>query len=1344
MKPKDFYVVGIGASAGGLDAVKQFFDHLPEKTGNAYIVIQHLSPDFKSLMPELLAKHTKMEIFTAGQDQEIQPDCIYLNKRDKDVGIKNNRFILLDKAPKDHLNFPIDILFHMLGESYKDKAIGVILSGTGSDGSRGIKTIKEAGGTILVQKPESAQFNGMPNSAISTNLADFILPPNEIAQKIAQFTGKRLKLQDTRDNTTENEKILHAILSEIQRHSRVDYKKYKTNTLIRRLEKRMNLHNIDSMEGYLSFLKQNENERIAITQEFLIGVTGFFRDKSAFVTLRNTVVPAICRQKTSQDTIRIWIPGCSSGEEVYSLAILFEDYIRNNKPGIDYKIFATDIDRNALNKASTGSYPVNNCAEINKDFLEEYFLKTGEKIQIVKRIREKIVFSYHDVTNDPPFIKMDLISCRNLLIYLTNIAQKSVLSGFQYALNKNGFLFLGGSESLGSISSLFKVIDTKHKIFQNLHDNKTSIRITGENSYSIGDGNIHPSLSLPQSEKSSKQNELFFYKYLSKKHAPVSVFIDSEFTVSFIQGDFRKWFSQSDGVFTNNILKMVNAELATILRNGIRRLSGSKKTASIKNLVFTIDDEKVSTDIYFEKTEGTDQNILYLIQLGISPPDNPAEQIILSNEDISNFSKQRIEDLEFELKETRAELQSVVEELEASNEELQSSNEELMSSNEELQSSNEELQSVNEELYTVNTEFQEKNKELENLNNDINNLLNSTDIGTLFLDTNLNIRKFTPAIKRIFNLEESDLGRSIASFASEFTDQTRNSIISDSKIALEKLESFEKEIQDNKGNWYLKRISPFITSEKKIEGIVITFVDISSLKKARHDLSESEQRLTTALEAGNMAWWELKMPSGKIVFNKKKTQMLGYSYKDFSHHNHFLQIIHPDDVEIVNQELQNHLSGKSEKYECQYRMKNADGYYQWFHSIGKIVSKNPNQNIVSGFVIEITSKKLNEIQLLEAKKKAEAANIYKDQFLANMSHEIRTPLNGLLGFAKLLRNDNLDEETRNTYVDIIESNSNQLLNLINDIIDVSKIEAGELNINFQSCHLGNMFIELEATYNELKRRKGKDNLEIRADVPDSLNDLIINTDPVRLRQVLTNLIGNAIKFTNEGSIEFGYTLNKNRIVFEVSDTGIGIPEDKYNVIFERFQQLENPVGKTKYDGTGLGLAIAKGIIHLLGGVIRIDSEEGKGTVFTFEIPYKPAYVNNVISNNTENINKGIFKGKQILIAEDDSFNRFYLKELLSELSLDILWAENGADAVELFKKNNGLSVALMDIRMPVVDGFDAIKQILEFKPDARIIAQTAFALASDKKKCLQSGFVDYISKPIQKEQLMEVITKWIV
>ena len=1341
------FVVGIGASAGGLDAVQQLFDNLPDNSGMTFIIIQHLSPDFKSLMPELLAKHTKMKIFTADDNQTIQPNCIYLNQRSKNLQLKGSKLMLLEKATRGNLNLPIDIFFHSLGEEFMDKSFGVILSGTGSDGSRGIKTIKEAGGTILVQEPSTAQFDGMPNSAISTNLTDFVLSPKGIADKLVQLSSKRLDLQAMTVGADSYEKAFDAILELIFKSSGINFKKYKNNTLLRRIEKRMSVHNIESLNEYYILINNNQSERAVVFQEFLIGVTSFFRDAEAFNIIKKKIIPSIVSDKTKQHTIRMWVAGCSTGEEVYSIAILMEDYLRANKLNLDYKIFATDIDKKALQIAGLGNYPVNNMVEIDNKYLEDYFLKVGDRIQIVKRIREKIVFSYHDVTKDPPFIRMNFISCRNLLIYFNNNTQKKVLNNFQYALNKSGYLFLGSSESLGQVSKYFEVIDTKWKIYKNLTEN-TRIRededFENEPSSSLHflrDSYNHKALEA----KTENVQETHFFKYLSQKHAPTSVFIDKDYNILFVSGDLKEWFSYSAGLFHSNLLKITDAEIATLIRNGVRRVTKESKAVVFKELVLNTASEARTFDLSIEKIKNFySYKDVYLIEFSHITAVNNADVLVIRDDELPNFPKQQIEDLELELRENRSELQNVVEELETSNEELQSSNEELMSSNEELQSSNEELQSVNEELYTVNSELQEKNKELEALNNDMNNLLNSNDVGTLFLDIDLNIRKFTPSVKRLFHLEESDLGRSIVSFASEFDDKARQSIIADSKLALEQLKSVEKEIQDKKGNWFLKRISPFITSRKKIEGVVITFINIVNLKTTQEELKDSNYRLETAFKGGDMAWWEVHLPEGNVVFSPQKAIMLGHKAEDFKHYTDFTNLLHPDDYINTMNAFSDHLAGKNHKYDCEYRIKNSKGEYQWFHDVGQLSFIDGERKIVSGIVTEITHKKEAERHLWEAQQKAESANIYKNQFLANMSHEIRTPMNGLVGFASLLRNDNLSSETRNKYIDIIENSSKQLLNLINDIIDVSKIEARELKIDKKPVKISDLFYATQSTFNELKKKRNKEQVEIIVNIPKELENLVLHTDPDRLQQVLVNLVNNALKFSKNGTIEFGYKKVENKVAIYVKDEGIGIPGDKLEIIFNRFEQIRRGINDFN-EGTGLGLSISRGIVELLGGYLQVESQESKGSTFSFDLPYAEGILPIVDESNKKEAD-GIehkIKDKTILIVEDDLVNIEYFKAMFSSLPMKLIFALNGREAIEVVSSQSPIDIVLMDIRMPVMDGYEATKLLLEGKPDLKIIAQTAYAMAGDKEKCLQNGFIDYISKPLKKEELLMKMAQWI-
>jgi two-component system, chemotaxis family, CheB/CheR fusion protein len=1473
-KDDDLFVVGIGASAGGLDAIQQLFDHMPNDTGMAFIIVQHLSPDFKSLMPELLAKHTKMEIFTAEDKQIIMPNCIYLNQRNKNLHIKGNQLFLLDKGPKHNLNLPIDIFFHTLGEEYKEKSIGVILSGTGSDGSRGIKTIKEAGGTIIVQDPSSAQFDGMPNSAIATNLADFILSPETLIDVLFKIPNKRLQLSIDEPDSKSTDVLFYSILEEIHKSSGIDFRQYKNNTLLRRLEKRMNINNIDLLIDYLTFLQSNPEEKEILKQDFLIGVTSFFRDTEAFYSLKNNIIPVMCKSKKDTDPLRVWIPGCSTGEEVYSVAILLDEHLRVNKYNFDFKIFATDVDSRAISYAGQGSYPINIGSEVERQYLESYFLKTGDKIQIIKRIREKIVFSNHNILKDPPFIRMDLITCRNMLIYFENKAQARVMINFQFALNKFGYLFLGSSESLGVVSKDFKPIDSKWKIYQNISDTKQMPPQENPGnridtfSYKSTDHNIR------KTEFRFKENpETVFHKYLSKRHSPASIFIDKEFNILFIRGDAGKRLSHSEGLFQNNLLKMVNPEIASIIRNGVRRLDTEKKDIIVKNIVNKNEGQHYSFDLSFHKPSSNDEfRNIYLIQFS-EERDVETDSLTIQNFPIDEISKQRFDDLESELKSTKAELQNTVEELETSNEELQSSNEELMASNEELQSTNEELQSVNEELYTVNSEMQEKNRELLAVNNDINNLLDSTDIGTLFLDSLLRIRKYTPALQQHFKLEETDIGRPISNFASNFDEQTRIDFVNDCESTLKKLTIIEKEVKDLDGNFFLKRISPFITADKKIDGVVISLVDINKLRKTEKELNATEEKYRKLFENLNEGFAHVEIITDKngnsvdwryISVNPAYEKQRGLKardiigklateiYPDISENtsnwakvfgetaltgkeqlieNYSLQaqkyyIAHvfcpkkgevaatfADITDLKNKEeviqrSETHLKkvqeishvgswefifateeikwtdelykmygfdpslppppfsehsklfteeswkllstsiAKTQKtgipYELELRTVRNDGSIGWMWVRGEAI-KDEKGNIIGlwGAAQDRTQQKANEDELEIARKQAEVANIHKNYFLANMSHEIRTPMNAVTGFSELLLDDSLPIETKKRYYEIIDGNATQLLKLIDDIIDVAKIESGELKIKGAAFRLSELLLELEESFNQLKIKLNKKQIELRLEIPSEFEDIVIQTDRSRLQQVLSNLLNNAFKFSEKGVIEFGFKVKDRKILFQIKDEGIGIPPEKTIEIFERFKQI-NYENAAKYGGTGLGLAICKGIVEKLGGTISLESQFGIGSTFTFDLPLNEIKTAPIDKNKTADVNlTKTLNDKKILIADDEKTGQTYLKEILKPYHTELFFADNGKEAVTIYSRNENIDLVLMDLRMPEMNGYKAIEAILKLSPKAKIIAQTAFAMPEEKQKCLDSGCVDYLSKPLSRELVLKTIAKWL-
>ena len=1206
----NLHVIGIGASAGGLEAIQEFFDNISSETGMAFVIIQHLSPTFKSLMNELLSKHTTMRIVTAQNGMKMNPNTIYLNPKEKNLVVQDKKLVTLDREVAGVLNLPIDLFFHSLGKEFEEQSVGIILSGTGTDGSRGIKTIKEAGGAVMVQDPETAQFDGMPNAAIYTNLAEYILSPAKLAEAVSKITKRRSRTVSVK--IEKDERVFNKILTDIFKFSGIDFKKYKYNTLIRRLEKRMDINNVETLTGYMSLIRTKPEEKELLFRDFLIGVTNFFRDGEAFVVLKEKYLEQLFSNIQSSDPLRVWVTACSTGEEAYSIAIIIDEYIKEKGLKNDFKLFATDVDAHAIEHASQGFYPVNIVADMDKKRLENYFVRIGDKYQIVKRIREKIVFSRHDVIVDPPFIRIDLVSCRNLLIYLAPETQQKVIRHFQFSLKTGGVLFLGNSENLGDQAKHFETLDKHWRIYLNNIKEKGPITIDADRKLAMPLPKLFSS-NLNTNDKQAKEiPNGIFYEYLIDCYVPKVVFIDASYNILFSTAELSSYFKLPKGAFNSNILSMLTDPLAALVRNGVRKTIKTNDPVVYQSIPVKNAGTSLGVDLKIRRVVLPKYKVpIFMIEFFEMNLDMPKAEVYQYKE-IDDLSKQRIEDLEDELLQSKLQLQNAIEELETGNEELQASNEELLASNEELQSTNEELQSVNEELYTVNTELQTKNRELTDLNNDMMNLLSSTQIATLFLDKKLNIRKFTPSINILFNLQESDIGRSIGTFAENFLETEDSILRKDAEFVLATKNTIEKEVMNHKGQTFLKRITPFIAgSKEKPEGVVITLIDITRLKKI-------------------------------------------------------------------------------------------------------------------------------EKELIDAKTKAELANIYKNNFLANVSHEIRTPMNGIIGFAELLRDTEITEDDKESYLNIIKNNSNSLITLIDDIINISKIEAGELRFVEKQINLVSFMNEIFLHFEKLKKDRCKEQIELKLSMPGYVSNPYIISDPVRLRQIISNLLNNSFKFTDRGHIEFGFDFVNEYVKFFVKDTGIGIPEEKQQIVFERFQQSDDKIGK-KYGGTGLGLAITKGLVELFEGDIWLESKPEAGTHFIVTIPYKPGVEEITMVEESKKNSDVDLKNQLILVVEDEETNFTYLKLLLQKNNATVIRADNGKDAIRLCVKEKDVKLVIMDINLPDIDGYTATKEIKSRYPHLPVIAHTAFALEEDREKCLNSGCDDYISKPAYPAELIEKV-----
>ncbi|MFO7818744.1 MAG: CheR family methyltransferase [Halanaerobacter sp.] len=838
----DFYIVGLGASAGGLEALNSFFDNLPADINLAFVVIQHLSPDHESHMADILSKHTLMDVYETEDGMEIEPNAIYLIPPKKEMTIFHRQLFLKDREQnKAHLSLPIDKFFRSLAQDQGERAIGIILSGTGSDGTRGIRAIKEENGMVMVQDPDDAKFDGMPRNANSTGVVDYTLDVIDMGQRLIDYVhhpyiSKDKKLKKAKNN---DQDTITKILAVLQDEIGVDFTYYKQNTIIRRIERRMVINQREKLEDYFSFLRGNVSEIRTLYKELLIGVTEFFRDKEAFELIETEVIPEIISNKSSGDEVRVWVNGCSTGEEAYSIAILLQEYMEENDINFDVKIFATDISKDAIRQASIGEYPASIAADVSINRLEKYFVKNGDRYKVNEKVRKTVIFSVHNVIKDPPFHKMDLITCRNLLIYFKVELQQKIFSIFHFALKNKGFLFLGSSESIGDMQSYFATYNSKWRIYRCKNKHGTKISKDAVNNLNLEtdfnsdkfqvdfEGNYNHKRSNVQEKIIEKINDRLVDKYI-----PPSAIIDENNQLIHVVGNVNKYLQIPINKVSLNVLDMAPKSLSLILNVSINRVRREKEEVVYKNFQVEEKQELGVVDVQISPLF-TSKDERELIAISFIAVDEEEEG--QSIEEVEPGQQERINELEKELDYTKENLRATIEELEASNQELQATNEELLASNEELQSTNEELESVNEELVTVNSEHQEKIEELTKLNNDINNLLKSTNIGTIFLDEELKIRKFTSVVDENINLKERDIGRPLKDISHNIK---YDNLFTDCEEVLETLIPKESRIETDNGDWHLVKIHPYRTEQDEIKGVVITFIDITKLKMANKRLQK--------------------------------------------------------------------------------------------------------------------------------------------------------------------------------------------------------------------------------------------------------------------------------------------------------------------------------------------------------------------------------------------------------------------------------------------------------------------------------------------------------------------------
>ncbi len=1326
-----FPIVGIGASAGGLEAFTELLSHLPTDTDMAFVLIQHLSPHQKSLLTEILSRTTQMPVTEVEDGMTVVPNHVYVIPPNATMTIAQGVLKLAPCQKTRGMRMVVDTFFCSLAEDWGNKAIGVVLSGGDGDGTRGVEAIKAAGGITFAQCEESAQVSSMPNTAVASGHVDFILTPQQMAAELANISLHPYVKESTTVKTTEvvseSGDALATIFRLLRAATGVDFIHYKQNTLKRRIVRRMILYKLEKLEDYAQYLQNHPAEVTALYQDVLITVTNFFRDPEAFEALKTKVFSIITKERQPDSRIRIWVAGCSTGEEAYSITICLLEFLAVTGINLPIQIFATDVNEVVIERARNGIYKTSQIADVSPERLQRFFVKVEGGYQISKPVRELCVFARHNLMSDPPFSHLDLITCRNVLIYLGSVVQQKLLPIFHYGLKPTGFLMLGNSETVGEFVDLFAMVDKKYKIyFRKIAPDRMRIELLPSN--------IPETLNPPPPMREDTWNNQEIQKEADRivlnQYAPVGVIIDNELEIVQFRGQTSPYLQPAPGRPSFNLLRMAKEELRLELRTAIHQSKQQKIPVSKEGLEIRVDDQvrQVRIDVIPFQSPTAKENYLLVLFQDIAK-EARSERIQPSNTSSGSKIKSGVgkpaslelenSQLKNELATTKEYLQSIIEEQQSTNQDLRVANEEILSSNEELQSTNEELetakeeiQATNEELNTINDELQRRNIESTQVSNDLQNLLSSINIPILMLGGDLRIRRFTPVAERIFNLIPTDVGRPLSDINHKLNLSDLEPQILE---VIGTLNYKTQEVQDQDGHWYDLRIRPYRTIDNKIDGAVVILVDIDALKHSAEQLRASRDYVQaivdTMRESLVVLNIDLQVMSANQFFydtfqilpeqtEQRLIYEIGNGQWNIPQLRLLLEEILPRKTQFQGLEVEHNFENIGQKT----MLLNA-----------RRMTIEDNREMILLVIEDITQQKRLEterIQLLEqeksARNEAESANRAKDEFLSILSHELRNPLNSLLGWAQLLQRKQLDQATVNQGLQAIKRSAEAQSLLIHDLLDISRISSGRLRLDPEPLDLARI---IEAATEVVSLAAQSKNIQIVSTLDTSSKRIV--ADGTRLQQIIWNLFSNAIKFTPSGGridVILNYTDDHAQI--QIRDTGIGISADFIPHIFERFRQADG--SKTRSNpGLGLGLSIVRHLVELHGGTIETESPGvGQGATFTVTLPlqtqpqYTPVPIAQepIVSTDQPELSTNdipSLEGVRVLVVDDESAIRELFKIILEDYAAQVTEARSAKEALSLIKANpGGYDVLLSDIGLPQEDGYALIRQVRELNAEA--------------------------------------------
>ncbi|MCD6675399.1 MAG: PAS domain-containing protein [Burkholderiaceae bacterium] len=1339
----DFLVVGLGASAGGLRALQAFFEAMPAEPGAAFVVVVHLSPTHLSSLPSLLQAKTAMPVTAIEKPMPIEKNHVYVIAPNRLLTM-NDDFLQPIEMPPQERGLAIDRFFRSLANVHRNHAVAVVLSGASSDGALGLRAIREQGGLCLVQQPDDAEFDGMPRAAIASGCADWVLPVTGMPARIGELvrTTREIRLPPIDDEAEASaivephaariaESTLREILLLLRARTGHDFRKYKRATLLRRLERRLQVHGVPTLPAYLQLLQRDTDEAHALLKDLLIGVTNFFRNPEAFDALMHEAIPKIFEQ-AGDGSVRAWVAGCSSGEEAYSIAILLCEHAATLPYPPRIQVFATDIDEVAIEIARIGQYPAAIEVDVTPVRLRRFFDRDpAGQYRIRKEVREKVMFAPHNLLRDPPFSKLDLICCRNLLIYLDRSIHASVLGGFHFALRPGGYLFLGSSESVDTTAELYAVVDKKHRIFRSTATTRAPRPLPHLDTTPAP---ARPLAALDAGAPARQHSPGELHRRLVARYAP-TVLVDANGNILDVSPQAARYLQVPGGEPSLHLADLVRPELRAELRAAMFQAIAEGRVVHSRSVRVERDGRGYLAGVT-ARWVGEEDNGTRLLLVAFEEVEEAAGAPVAA----AGGEDPVVAHLEEELRRLREQLQTTIEqsdtsteELKASNEELQAINEELRAATEELETSKEELQSINEELLTVNAELKLKIEEKGKINDDLQNLVSATDIATVFVDRAMTIKRFTPPATRLFNLIPGDVGRSLLDIRHRLH---YDSLAADAAEAFQSLRVIEREVGSEDGRWYLARVLPYRTVEDRIDGAVLSFVDITTRRRAEEDvrrLSESARdfaMITVDLE-GRITTWNV---GAERVFGYAADEVQGRSLSLVFAPADVEQGVFDDEMRIAREE------GRASDERWLLR---KDGTPIFCSGILAPLYEGPRLCGYGKIARDITLAKKADVAretLLRsesaARAEAQSASEMKDEFLAVMSHELKHPLNLIQLNAELLaRLPEAGEipEVARAAMAIRQSVLGQA-QIIDDLLDLSRINTGKLRLQMREFDACDTLRAIVATMAE--EAAGK-RIALSLDVPDA--PLRLEADPIRFEQIVWNLLSNALKFSSEGDrVDVRLAGEGRDVRLDVRDTGAGIEPAMLGRIFGMFVQAE-PSSTRRQGGLGVGLAVVRHLVDAHGGSIEAHSEGlGKGSVFTVWLPSKAMPSASPYASAA----RPSLVGKRVLVVDDDEASAEVLRHLLELEGAGVVQANDAHGALDALRAER-FDALVTDIAMPGLDGFQLLSR-LRADPglrDLRVIALTGAGRAADARRSAEAGFDGHLTKPLQLDELLRVLHK---